>query len=364
MNLDTKLQYGKCFELLKRYITKPVILCGYGVTARLFMGIMAELEIPLLAVCDKNKAGQAYEYITPGTITTYEALKEINEDAIVLITSEKYYEQIRDEVMLYSADSDMLELEKIKEIYHEIPECFHLPEPYIYRKYLEKNNERLDRVIAHLQDELSKETLIKVINTRLTWNEEYTKEICVEDMYFIPELQLGKHEVFIDGGAYDGDTAQIFINKVDGQFEKIYCVEPNEENHCKLQKVKEEYPDEQIEMIPMGLSDVVGEVYFSGEEKGYHISECGSKKMPVTTIDTLELEPTFIKLDIQGVEMDALKGSIATIRKCRPKLAVCVYHKMEDLLDIAEWLLDLGLDYKLMIRHHAEDVNDTVLYAV
>lgn len=66
MNLDFDLEYGECFEILKKYVTLPVVVAGYGVNSRLFMGLMAELNIPVLAVCDKNKVGQKYDYICKG----------------------------------------------------------------------------------------------------------------------------------------------------------------------------------------------------------------------------------------------------------------------------------------------------------
>lgn len=66
MNLDFDLEYGRCFEVLKRCIVGPVVIAGYGVAARLFMELMAELNLPVLAVCDKNKVGQKYDYIIAG----------------------------------------------------------------------------------------------------------------------------------------------------------------------------------------------------------------------------------------------------------------------------------------------------------
>lgn len=363
MNLDFELEYGKCFEIMKNYIYGSVVIAGYGVNARLFMGLMAELNIPILAVCDKNKVGQTYEYITPGEIKSYEYLKEIDGEYQIVIASKEYYESIKNTVLEYETKNEVVDIEKIEEIMKYIPVCHQLPEPYVYKKYLNDNIYRVNRVYANLTDDFSKKTLNQMIKTRLSWNEKYLKEVKAKDMYFISELDFKDNETFLDGGAYDGDTAIEFINKVDGKFKKIYCVEPNKLNYEKIKKLSSSYMDNKIELIPYGISDREGEVFFAGEKTGYHISTSGTKTL-IKTIDSLNIKPTFIKLDIQGEELSALKGAEKTIREFKPKMAICVYHKMEDILDVTEWILNLNMEYKIFLRHHADDINDTVLYTI
>ena len=70
----------------------------------------------------------------------------------------------------------------------------------------------------------------------------------------------------------------------------------------------------------------------------------------------------FIKMDIEGAELDALKGSEETIRKHKPKLAICVYHKGRDMIDISQYLKSLVPEYKFFLKHNTEDWMDTVLY--
>lgn len=364
MELNFDLTYGKCFEVLRSKITDPVVICGYGVYAKQFMGLLAENNVKVLAVCDKNKVGQNYEYLTNGTIESYHVLSLIKEKFQVVIPSENYFKEIKQEVMQYVAEDMILDVKHIKDIYMSIPKCFELREPYIYKRYIQTNMEKLDRIIEHLRDELSIKILENVIKSRLTWNESYVRDLCVGDMYFIPELQLGNSETFLDAGAYDGDTAVAFINAVDKKFNKIYCVEPNEKKYECLNSILEQYGADKIEIMQKGLSSKKGELCFAGGERNFYVSAGGETKVEITTIDALGINPSFIKLDIQGEELNALMGGINTIKNQRPKLAVCVYHKMEDIIDIGTWILDLNMDYKLFIRHHAEDINDTVLYAV
>ena len=73
---------------------------------------------------------------------------------------------------------------------------------------------------------------------------------------------------------------------------------------------------------------------------------------------------TFIKMDIEGAELNALKGSREIIKKYKPRLAVSVYHKKEDLIEIPLYIKELVPEYKLYIRHYSNAAIETVLYAV
>ncbi len=90
------------------------------------------------------------------------------------------------------------------------------------------------------------------------------------------------------------------------------------------------------------------------------------------TIDSVALDdyfadkepPTFIKMDVEGAELDALHGAERIIREHKPKLAVCIYHKKEDLVDIPKYLIGLDVGYKFYVRNYSLCGVETVLYAV
>ena len=69
-------------------------------------------------------------------------------------------------------------------------------------------------------------------------------------------------------------------------------------------------------------------------------------------------------MDVEGSELEALRGSIKTIRKYQPKLALSLYHKPEDIIEIPIFLEGLGLGYKYYLRHYQTRMEETVLYAV
>ena len=88
--------------------------------------------------------------------------------------------------------------------------------------------------------------------------------------------------------------------------------------------------------------------------------------MKARAIDNVEdcRDATFIKMDIEGSEYEALIGAQNTIKKNRPKLAICIYHSDEDMLRLIELIANWDLGYKFYIRHHAQKISETVLYAI
>lgn len=75
-------------------------------------------------------------------------------------------------------------------------------------------------------------------------------------------------------------------------------------------------------------------------------------------------DTTFIKMDLEGAEQNALRGTIETIKRNKSKLAICIYHSDEDMLEIIDFIHELVPEYKLYVRHHSTGLMETVMYAV
>ena len=93
--------------------------------------------------------------------------------------------------------------------------------------------------------------------------------------------------------------------------------------------------------------------------------EPGVVSVKVNSIDNVcaEDKVTFIKMDIEGSEIEALKGAVNVIKRDKPRLAICIYHKPEHLYEIPFLVKETVPEYKLYIRHHCDNCADTVLYA-
>ena len=177
----------------------------------------------------------------------------------------------------------------------------------------------------------------------------------------------GNDEIFLDCGSYIGDTVDTFVMWNDGKYKKVYAFEPNEKIYFQCK--------EYLERRYRDITVIRGGVGAQYEEVGFEVLPRGGARVNILKSDCViriysidEIlngeKATFIKMDIEGSELAALKGAQATIKKYRPKLAICVYHKKEDIWGIASYILSLHKDYRLYFRHYSLGAGETVLYAV
>jgi FkbM family methyltransferase len=192
--------------------------------------------------------------------------------------------------------------------------------------------------------------------------------------YFPPDLfAWSSDEWIVDGGAYDGDTVRALSTIHGNRFGHLLAVEPDPANFAKLTAVVNELPPEvraRVECRQAALGAEARTLYIdpTGTAASATSTEAsaGTVAVQAETIDALvgRNRPTFIKLDIEGFEIDALRGARETIRQHGPVLAVCVYHLQDHLWKIPLMLRGWRDDYALFLRPHNEEGWDLVCYAV
>ena len=164
--------------------------------------------------------------------------------------------------------------------------------------------------------------------------------------YFSDTKLAPKGDVtFIDVGAYIGDTVQ--------SIKSLYAFEPDKQNYDILQKYISESSQEYIVAMPYALGDRNKVISFDSNGGMSKISNDGSIEMEQRIFDDLSIDTigdSMIKMDIEGSEMIALKGMQKFIREKQPYLAICIYHKEEDLYEIPRYLKSLVDDYTFYIR--------------
>ena len=113
-------------------------------------------------------------------------------------------------------------------------------------------------------------------------------------------------------------------------------------------------------------SDISVEENLSGLGEDYLYKNGTWTKIPVVSLDEKigNKKITFLKMDIEGAELEAIRGSKSILSKYKPKLAICVYHKKGDLLNIPNEILNINPNYKFYMRHKSYDTLDTILYGV
>ncbi len=173
-------------------------------------------------------------------------------------------------------------------------------------------------------------------------------------------------ESFVDAGVYDNTSSYTFAAWCKGNYSNIWAFEPDKEcfKYCRDSCSLKNY-----NIFNCGLSDKKRTVYFStshsGTAGGSKVDETGDVAVEVVDLDSVlkDEKVTFIKMDIEGSECDALSGARNIIAAQKPKLAISVYHKAEDIYSIPKLILDLNPDYKFALRHYSLCNADTVLYA-
>ena len=175
-------------------------------------------------------------------------------------------------------------------------------------------------------------------------------------------------EVFVDCGAFIGDSVIPFVELCNSQnvsYKSIFAFEPDKDAFAKLRKLVNNYHD--LNIIPMGVGDFCGDAYITSSFGASRLSKEGQgESVRITTIDEyLKHENvSFIKMDLEGGEMAALRGAKNTIAKLHPKLAICIYHKPEDWITIPSFIRSLNPDYKLYCRGYFNNLSEIVLYCI
>ncbi len=176
-----------------------------------------------------------------------------------------------------------------------------------------------------------------------------------------------ENEIVVDAGSFDGQT-ESEIRKWGGEkIKKIYAFESDPEN-CKKCRAyfRENGLEDIVQFVEKGTWDKQEAVWIKATgTSGSSVRGKGDVQAELTTIDS-EVgsdKVTFIKMDIEGAELNALKGAKQTIMKNKPRLAICIYHKQEDIYKIPEYLLSLVPEYRFWIRHYCSNQWETVLYA-
>lgn len=228
----------------------------------------------------------------------------------------------------------------------------------------------------------SKNVLNTMIYENLTSENKLWTDIYNKNQYFcLDELMGDANEVFVDIGAAVGDTIERFIWEKNGYISKIHAFEPSPYEYAALKYRMERltrewmFNNNQINIVNAGIAEKTEKRILATNKLGTNNFMLNSGNADQNNADVVnanvyslddyfkDAPVTFIKADVEGYEMRCLRGASAVIKRDKPKMALCIYHKPEDIFDFIEYINAIVPEYKFKLRHHSRNWTETVLYA-
>ena len=223
------------------------------------------------------------------------------------------------------------------------------------------------QALALFRDARSRDVFIRHALWRLTLEFGLLPATDPEEIYFPEGLcRQGRGEVLVDAGAFDGDTCRRMLEVWGEGARRIHAFEPDPASGRNFQAWMAGSPHrERIRFHPTALGAAPGTLRFQGTGTLNATSGEGGVEVPCRTLDQelADDPPDFIKMDIEGAELEALRGAGALLRR-GPALAICLYHAQDHLWAIPSLVHAAMPDHALHLRYHGTDAWELVLYAV
>ena len=222
---------------------------------------------------------------------------------------------------------------------------------------LKEHVDEFETLYRQLEDYRSKKLLYAILNNWFCYDFRTLKEVidsCYDDYFDLDLISECNHEVFVDLGAYTGDSILSFLRNYKDAYDKIYAYEITPQTYHSLVENLKEYPN--IFCYLKGVGDKSGMLSVINSQVDASantliMNESGI--IPIVTLDEdIKEKITMIKADIEGMEQEALKGALNHIKNDHPKLLISVYHKNEDLWKIPKMIKEIDSTYKFYLRYH------------
>ena len=195
---------------------------------------------------------------------------------------------------------------------------------------------------------------------------DFARPMFHEQYFDLPQLRPLDNEVFLDVGSYDGSTSVLFSNWNKNKNTKIYAFEPDKNNWDKCRDNLRKCGCS-TKLIEAGCWSKATQLRFD-EDSSYasKIDENGKVVVDVVDLDSVvgDEKVTFIKMDVEGAEQQALMGAKNIISKYHPRMAISIYHRNDDIYEIPNIILEIDDSYTFYLRHYTFCDADTVLYAI
>lgn len=337
--------------------TRPIVLYGMGDGADKILAQFDRLGIRASGVfaSDEFARGNLFHGFSVRKLS--DTVAELGEDIVIVIS----FASQRPEVL-----AKMYELDAKYDVV--APDVPVVPGALFDKAFVREHSAAMQECYDLLADERSREVFLDTVRFKLSGRLEYLRRSeSGKDEVFENILKPTENEHFSDLGAYNGDTIRELLHYTDGRFASVHALEPDRRSFRKLNEWASANIEGDVTLVQAGAWDR-DEIRCFSDQAGRqsHVANKGRETQMRALDSVLGGRPcTYLKMDVEGAEREAISGAEQTIRTFAPKLNIAAYHRSEDFFELPLVIHSLCKDYALYLRHHPYvPAWDTNLYAV
>lgn len=320
--------------------TRPIYLYGMGDGAVRILSAMRAYGIPAAGIFASDEFVRGHDFAGFPVRKLSELEEELSDFVIVLafaVCSPAMIERIRTLAQKYT-------------LY--VPDVPVVGGGLFTREYCDEHAEEIQAVYQMLADERSRRIYANIINFKISGNPSYLiDQVDTRDEIWNRVLQPTNHEIYVDLGAYNGDSIREMLDFTRGKYHRIVAVEPDRKNYKKLVKFVGDTPSVQCYQCAAWCVDT--ELPFASKAGRQSSVAMEGATTPARSVDNLLAgnPVTLLKMDVEGSEREALWGASRSIARYSPKLMISLYHRNEDVYELPLLVKRINPRYKLYIRH-------------
>lgn len=358
------------FYIHRVFRGKKIIVYGAGESFHYFKEVVMRQYgyIPSVVLDKKFNRGDRFEGIPAFSPVDYKPSSDEKENGLVVICLGKQH--YFDDVVRTLRTMGFLHIISLMDIY-EIHNPFRIPQELEHTgfHYYMTHREQIEFCLEILDDDLSREVYTRCLQTHLQRRPVAIPMSDRQEQYTPKDVRLSRgYSLFVYCGVSIGEMSRV-LGRV-GKVGDLVCFEPDPNQFRLLSEylsMHQERIAQRVTAFPCAVysHDAVEPFTCSGTSFGSRILPSGEARVQCVSIDHAlpGFHPTFISMDIEGAELEALKGAEKTIQESRPDMGICVYHSPSHLWEIPLYLHGLGLGYRFYLRNYTSFTGETVLYA-
>jgi FkbM family methyltransferase len=350
-------------------VDRPLVLYGAGKLGHLASGLFQRLGIPVAYALDRS-AGTREARLGSIPVRRPEDAGEADRKshllAVCIVNSS--YEPIK----AYLASMGWRHIFPVYDVLDAYRDRLPMGNGWFAGGLEDDDIANIGDVLSGWSDDWSRAAHLQMLAWRLhrlEW-EFHGAPACIDDRYFIEPIRrvLGEQERFLDAGAHHGHVIARWLDLVRNRFDAVLAVEPDHENVMRLKQWIASLPKTAREKMLVRDCALAAEQgirpYSHGLDLSSRIMPCAEGSVQSLRIDDLDFPFTFGKVHLEGGELEALRGGVAALSRCRPVLAVTTYHNRDGLWRTPKFLMETLPDYHYFMRLHAWCGTGSVMYAV